>query len=101
MAWTLCCGWIAAAAHDDSVQRVDGAESEWVYDGTQDSCSVRVGVCVGECEGFGCRSADCCEASGTGGCVCRLYGVSAAHELAGGEDVSVGEGRGICRCGDS
>ena len=33
VAGALCGGWIAAAAHDDSVQRVDGAESEWIYDG--------------------------------------------------------------------
>ncbi len=30
----FCCGWIAAAAYDDAVQRVDGAKPEWIYGGT-------------------------------------------------------------------
>ena len=33
MAGTLCGRWVAAAACHDSVQRLDGTESEWIYDG--------------------------------------------------------------------
>ncbi len=33
-------GWVAAAAYDDAVQRLDGAESAWVHDRTHDSCAV-------------------------------------------------------------